>query len=218
MRYTEVARPLVTRKDALNESTGEKAVLVVDDDRDHCLLVRQLLRPLGYEIRIALTAGEALAAVRRDPPALVLLDVHLPGISGYEVCRQIRDEFGDRIAIIFLSGKRKEDFDRTAGLLLGADDYIVKPFVAGELIARVRRAVDRAAAPPAGAASDLTRRELDVLRLLADGLGQEQIARALFITSKTVATHIQHILGKLGLHSRAEAVAFAHRHNLFRST
>jgi DNA-binding NarL/FixJ family response regulator len=201
----------------LSESTAEKAVLVVDDDRDHCLLVRQLLRPLGYEIRIAATAEEALAAVRRDAPAVVLLDVHLPGISGYEVCRQIRDEFGDRIAIIFVSGKRKEDFDRTAGLLLGADDYIVKPFAAGELIARVRRAVDRAASTPAGAAAGLTKRELDVLRLLADGLGQEQIARVLFITSKTVATHIQHILGKLGLHSRAEAVAFAHRHNLFPS-
>jgi DNA-binding NarL/FixJ family response regulator len=200
----------------LRESAAEKAVLVVDDDRDHCLLVRQLLRPLGFEIRIAATAEEALASVRRDPPAVVLLDVHLPGISGYEVCRQIRDEFGDRIAIIFVSGKRKEDFDRTAGLLLGADDYIVKPFVPGELIARVRRAVDRAAGSPAGAAADLTERELDVLRLLAEGLRQEQIARALFITSKTVATHIQHILAKLGLHSRAEAVAYAHRRNLFR--
>src|SRR5215470_13732833 len=101
MRYTEGARPLASRKDALNESTAEKAVLVVDDDRDHCLLVRQLLRPLGYEIRIAVSAEEALAAVRRDPPAVVLLDVQLPGISGYEVCRQIRDEYGDRISIIF---------------------------------------------------------------------------------------------------------------------
>ena len=180
-----------------------------------CALVRQLLRPLGYRVHAVQTADEALALIRREPPALVLLDIQLPDVSGYEVCWQIREEFGDRVSIIFLSGKRTEDIDRTAGLLLGADDYIVKPFAGGELIARVRRAMQRAAPPATAAAAELTTRERDVLRLLAEGLGQEQIAGKLFIASKTVATHIQHILAKLGLHSRAEAVAFAHRHRLF---
>jgi DNA-binding NarL/FixJ family response regulator len=124
-------------------------------------------------------------------------------------------EFGDGIAIVFLSGDRTADYDRTAGLLLGADDYVVKPFAGGELIARVRRAIDRAPAAAAAAAYRLTKRELEVLRLLSDGLGEKKIAEALVITRKTVATHLQRVLLKLDVHSRAEAVAFAHRNRLF---
>jgi DNA-binding NarL/FixJ family response regulator len=189
-------------------------VLVVDDDRDLCRLVKRLLEPLGYEVHEASTAGRALAVAAHERPAAVLLDVHLPDISGYEVCRRLRDDFGDDIAIVFLSGERTEEFDRTAGMLLGADDYIVKPFTRGEFIARVRRAIDRSPAYPQ-LSGNLTPRELEVLKLLADGLGQKKIAQALFITPKTVATHIQRILTKLDVHSRAEAVAYAHRSRLF---
>jgi DNA-binding NarL/FixJ family response regulator len=189
-------------------------VLVVDDDADLRRLVVKLLTPVGYEVLEAATAGEALEAAARQRPSAVLLDVRLPDFSGYEVCRRLRDEFGDSIAIVFLSGARTADYDRTAGLLLGADDYIVKPFAGGELIARVRRAIDRAPAP-AAVANRLTRRELEVLKLLSEGLGEKKIAEALVITRKTVATHLQRILLKLGVHSRAEAVAFAHRNRLF---
>jgi DNA-binding NarL/FixJ family response regulator len=193
-----------------------QGVLVVDDDRDMRRLVTRLLEPLGYVVHEASTAAAALSMTARERPAVVLLDVHLPDISGYEVLRRLRDEFGDDIAIVFLSGERTEEFDRTAGMLLGADDYIVKPFARGEFIARVRRAIDRLSAAQAPARSNLTPRELEVLELLADGLGQKKIAQALFITPKTVATHIQRILTKLDVHSRAEAVAFAHRNQLFR--
>jgi DNA-binding NarL/FixJ family response regulator len=189
-------------------------VLVVDDDADLRLLVRRLLTPAGYEVLEAATAAEALEAVERRPPALALLDVRLPDVSGYEVCRRLRDDFGDSIAIVFLSGDRTADYDRTAGLLLGADDYIVKPFAGGELIARVRRAIDRAPAQ-ASRAYRLTKRELEVLKLLSEGLGEKKIAQRLVITNKTVATHLQRVLLKLGVHSRAEAVAFAHRNRLF---
>jgi DNA-binding NarL/FixJ family response regulator len=189
-------------------------LLVVDDDRDLCRLVKRLLEPLGYEVHEASTAGRALAVAAHERPAAVLLDVHLPDISGYEVCRRLRDDFGDDIAIVFLSGERTEEFDRTAGMLLGADDYIVKPFTRGEFIARVRRAIDRSPTYPP-LSGNLTPRELEVLKLLADGLGQKKIAQALFITPKTVATHIQRILTKLDVHSRAEAVAYAHRSRLF---
>jgi DNA-binding NarL/FixJ family response regulator len=192
-----------------------QGVLVVDDDRDLRRLVTRLLEPLGYVVHEAATAGVALSLTARERPALVLLDVHLPDISGYEVCRRLRDEFDNDIAIVFLSGERTEEFDRTAGMLLGADDYIVKPFACGEFIARVRRAIDRLSASQAVPASNLTPRELEVLKLLANGLGQKKIAQALFITPKTVATHIQRILTKLDVHSRAEAVAFAHRNRLF---
>jgi DNA-binding response OmpR family regulator len=123
-------------------------LLVVDDDRDLCRLVKRLLEPLGYEVHEASTAGRALAVAAHERPAAVLLDVHLPDMSGYEVCRRLRDDFGDDIAIVFLSGKRTEEFDRTAGMLLGADDYIVKPFRVGELIARARAFLRRRGPAP----------------------------------------------------------------------
>jgi DNA-binding response OmpR family regulator len=151
-----------------------QTVLVVDDDRDLRRLVRRLLEPLGYVVHEASTAGAALSIAARERPAVVLLDVHLPDISGYEVLRRLRDEFGDQLAIVFLSGKRTEEFDRTAGMLLGADDYIVKPLGRGEFIARVRRAIDRSSAARAPETSNLTPREFEVLKLLADGLGQKK--------------------------------------------
>jgi DNA-binding NarL/FixJ family response regulator len=192
-----------------------QGILVVDDDRDLRRLVKRLLEPLGYVVHEASTAADAFSIASRERPDVVLLDVHLPDISGYEVCRRLRDEYGDDIAIVFLSGERTEEFDRTAGILLGADDYIVKPFAGGEFIARVRRATDRSAQVRPTLGSSLTPREFEVLKLLADGLGQKKIAQALFITPKTVATHIQRILTKLDVHSRAEAVAYAHRNRLF---
>ena len=195
--------------------TPQRPVLVVDDDRNLRRLVNELLEPLEYVVEEASTAAEAFEIASREQPALVLLDVHLPDLSGYEVCRRLRDEYGDGIAIVFVSGERTEEFDRAAGMLLGADDYIVKPFALGEFIARVRRAIDRYAPEQVNVSSSLTPRELEVLELLADGLGQKRIAQALFITPKTVATHIQRILTKLNVHSRAEAVAYAHHHNLF---
>jgi DNA-binding NarL/FixJ family response regulator len=194
---------------------GSHRILVVDNDRDVRRLVTRLLEPLGYVVHEAATAGAALSLTSRERPGVVLLDVHLPDTSGYEVCRRLRDEFGNNIVIIFLSADRTEEFDRAAGILLGADDYIVKPFARAEFIARIRRVIDRLSASQGNPRSDLTPREREVLKLLAEGLGQKKIAQSLYITPKTVATHIQHILMKLDVHSRAEAVAYAHRNQLF---
>jgi DNA-binding NarL/FixJ family response regulator len=189
-------------------------ILVVDDDADFRTLLSRLLAGIGYRIAEAATGAEALAAVNRSAPALVLLDVRLPDISGYEVCRELRDRFGEQLPIMFLSGARTESYDRVSGLLLGADDYLAKPFATDELLARVRRLLARSAQRETTHNFDLTTRELQVLVLLAAGRSQGTIADELVITEKTVATHIQHILAKLGVHSRAEAVAFAHRHGL----
>jgi DNA-binding NarL/FixJ family response regulator len=190
---------------------------VADDDRNLRTLVKSLLEPLGYAVSEASTAAETLSIASDERPGLVVLDVHLPDISGYEVCRRLREDFGDDVAIVFVSGERTHELDRTAGMLLGADDYIVKPFDLGEFIARVRRTADRTAPARKANGSALTPRELEVLKLLASGQGQKKIAQALFITPKTVATHIQRILTKLDLHSRAEAVAYAHRNHLLGS-
>jgi DNA-binding NarL/FixJ family response regulator len=116
---------------------------------------------------------------------------------------------------MFVSEERVEPFDRVAGLQLGADDYVVKPFAPEEFVARVRRMVMRSASDdPAGVGTKLTRREAEVLQLLASGLTQPEIARQLVISESTVASHIEHILEKLDVHSRAQAVALALRSGL----
>lgn len=188
-------------------------VLVVDDDDGHRELISTVLGRAGFSTVDASNGEDAMAAARRHQPRLVVLDVRMPDLSGYEVCRRLRDEFGDTVSILFLSGERTEGFDRAAGLLVGADDYLVKPFSPDELLARVRvRLPATPEEPPMP--SDLTKRELEVLALLTDGLSQKEIAARLVISSKTVAAHIQHILGKLGVHSRAQAVAHAYRRGL----
>ena len=187
-------------------------ILVVDDDPGAAEAISALLEGAGLETRRAHSGEDALAVARERRPQMVLLDVRLPGVSGYEVLRALRDRFGESLPIMFVSGERVEPFDRVAGLQLGADDYLVKPFAPDELIARVRRLVERSASNGQEAvAAKLTRREAEVLRLLASGRAQPEIAKQLVISSSTVASHIEHILGKLDVHSRAEAVAVAHR-------
>jgi DNA-binding NarL/FixJ family response regulator len=193
-------------------------VLIVEDDRSCRRLIVEVLRQAGFQTLAAGTGPEALELLDRMRPDLAVIDVHLPGTSGYEIHRRLRDQFGDELPVIFISGERTEPYDRVAGLLLGADDYVVKPFDPDELATRVR-ALWRRSGPPLDAHASgnglarLTERECEVLELLAGGLAQEEIARRLVISSRTVATHIQHVLTKLGVHSRAQAVAVALRPN-----
>ena len=181
----------------------------------------KLLARIGYTAIEADDGRRAMETAKRKRPALVLLDVNLSGVSGYEVCRQLRDAFGDEISIIFVSGDRTEPYDRAAGLLLGADDYVVKPFDEGELLARVRNSLRHSEPVTRGVVNgsrssiaSLTAREREVLKLLARGFTQLDIAGKLVISPKTVGTHIQRILGKLGVHSRAQAVVMAHEEGL----
>jgi two-component system OmpR family response regulator len=200
-------------------------VLIVDNDPLFRTFVRELLERAGFDVVEAEDGEAALEAASRRKPDLVLLDVCLPRASGYEVCHELRDRVGDALGIIFMSGTRIESLDRISGLLLGGDDYVVKPFDPDELLARARTVLRRISRPSqasngngnghaAGSGSvdtELTPRELEVLELLAEGLTQAQIARQLVISPRTVGTHIQNLLGKLDVHSRAQAVAFAHR-------
>ncbi len=198
------------------------SILIVDDDVNSRALVAALLTRAGFATMIeAPTGEEALAAARAERPTLILLDVFLPDMSGFEVCRTLRDEFGETLPIIFVSGERVEPADRAVGLLVGGDDYVVKPFDPDEFLARVRRAVDRSRREPTGPVTasrpfDLTRREREVLERLAQGLSQSDIAAALVISPKTVASHVQRILAKLGVHSRAQAVAAAYQLGVIR--
>ena len=193
-------------------------ILVADDDDAFRSFVAGLFEEIGFRTAQAATGEAVLAAVSLEQPAAVILDVHLPLLNGYEVCRQLRDRYGSAVPIVFVSGERTEGFDRSAGLLVGADDYVVKPVDPSELIGRVRRLLQvripsGRTSRPDGRLGTLTRREQEVLELLASGQGQEEIARLLVISPKTVATHIQRILGKLEVRSRAQAVAFALQRN-----
>lgn len=196
------------------ESSGP--ILVVDDDKGFRAYLAQLFENLGYRTEELATGAAVLPAALADQPVAVVLDVELPDVNGYEVCRELRDHYGDEVAIIFISGERMEPLDRSAGLLLGADDYLTKPVDAGELIARIRRLVERHDSTrhvpvSNGKLARLTGREHEVLDLLAEGYQQDEIARRLVISPKTVATHIQRILTKLDVRSRAQAVAYALR-------
>jgi DNA-binding NarL/FixJ family response regulator len=196
-------------------------VLIAENDRSCRNLIGRLLRRIGFETVEAATGPETLETAARLHPSLVVLDVGLPEVSGYEVCRELRDDYGSDVGIIFVSRERTTPADRVAGLLVGADDYIVKPFDDDELLARAR-GVLRRIEPPSGNGEPeaevvgalLTDREREVLRLLAQGQSQAQIAEQLFISPKTVGGHIQRILTKLDVHSRAHAVALAHKHGL----
>jgi DNA-binding NarL/FixJ family response regulator len=191
-------------------------ILVVDDDAAFRSFVIELLESVGYATSELASGAEALSTVAQERPSAVVLDVRLPGLNGYEVCRALRNRYGSSIAIVFVSGERTEAFDRAGGLLIGADDYLTKPVDPSELIARITRLVDRPRSngdiPRSnGKLEELTQRESEVLDLLAEGLRQAEIAERLVISPKTVATHIQRILGKLEVRSRAQAVSLALR-------
>jgi DNA-binding NarL/FixJ family response regulator len=204
----------LSRKGDVHEDCGKILVLCGEIEAG---VLRPILVSAGFEVVEARTGGEALAQAAAEPPAVVLVDLDDSDRSGYLVCKQLRERHGELLPIVFLSGKRVETADRVAGLLLGADDYVVKPFNAGEVVARLRRLVARSAARAAEASQppkadgaddfDLTRREQQVMALLLRGFTQAEIARELVISSNTVATHIQRILLKLGVHNRAQAVA-----------
>jgi DNA-binding NarL/FixJ family response regulator len=202
-------------------SSAAGRILIVDDDPTLRHLVAELLEHAGYDTLQAGSGEEALDLARRDAPALVLLDVNLPGTNGYVVCSELRRTLGHQLPIIFLSGERTESFDRVAGLLIGADDYITKPFDPDELVARVARMLDRLDARRPHVADgdpfELTPRECEVLSLLLDGFSQLDIAARLYLSPKTVGTHIQRIMGKMGVKNRTQAVALAARKGLFES-
>lgn len=188
-------------------------ILIVDDDPAARARIASALEQVGYATRDVATAREALEAVREEPPRMVVLEVCLDGLSGYEVCRELRDEFGDQLPVVFVSAERTESHDRVAGFLVGGDDFIVKPFAVDEFVARVRRLLERAEGRTVFESS-LTARELEILSLVADGLTRDDIAGRLYISPKTVGTHIERIYRKLGVHTRAHAVAFAYEHGM----
>jgi DNA-binding response OmpR family regulator len=169
---------------------GRRTILMVEDERSITEPLAEALGREGFDTEVAETVAEALALAQGGPD-LVLLDVMLPDGSGYDVCRRLRES--SRVPIIMLTA-RGEETDRIVGLELGADDYIVKPFSAREVVARIRAVLRRAGegAPEQGAPIevgslrldparrsatldgdqlDLTRKEFELLELLMSEAG-----------------------------------------------
>ena len=135
-----------------------KRILIVEDDRDTVKLVTAFLLRDGYRVLAAHNGIAGLRMAREEKPDLVVLDLMLPGLDGWEICRAIREE--SAVPIIMLTAMVGEE-DRLTGLELGADDYVTKPFSPRELAARVR-AVLRRAAPNGDAAPDAVLKHGDV--------------------------------------------------------
>jgi two-component system phosphate regulon response regulator PhoB len=122
-----------------------KNLLIIEDERDLAEMLAYNLRKAGYTVNIEFDGTAGLAAIRRDPPDLVILDLMLPGIQGAEVARQVRTTPATaRLPILMLTAKAEES-DQVAGLATGADDYVTKPYSTKVVIARVEALLRRAA-------------------------------------------------------------------------
>ncbi|MEW6364812.1 MAG: response regulator transcription factor [Acidobacteriota bacterium] len=119
-------------------------VLLIDDDEKLTALLIELLGGFGLSARAAATPEDGLGMLDRDPPDIIILDVMLPGMDGFAVCRVIRER--SRVPIIMLTA-RGDTVDRIVGLELGADDYLPKPFEPRELVARIQAVLRRGAQP-----------------------------------------------------------------------
>ena len=131
-------------------------ILVVDDESDITALVAYHLAKAGYRVSTASSGAEALRAAREERPDVVVLDLMLPGVSGYDVLTELRNREETRDVGVILLTARREETDRIRGLSLGADDYLTKPFSPQELTLRVSAVLRRLQAPSVAAGSSIT--------------------------------------------------------------
>jgi two-component system, OmpR family, alkaline phosphatase synthesis response regulator PhoP len=122
-------------------------VLVAEDERDVAELIRYTLAREGFEVILATNGADALRQVRESRPDLVLLDLMLPQLNGWELCRRLKQDAATRALPVIMVTARAEEGDKVLGFELGADDYVTKPFSTRELVARVRAVVRRTRPP-----------------------------------------------------------------------
>jgi two-component system phosphate regulon response regulator PhoB len=203
----------VTAPSAPPTPAATDRILVVDDEPDIVALVAYHLAKAGYRVATAANGHDALSAARRERPALLVLDLMLPGMSGFDVLTELRADAATRDVAVLLLTARKEEPDRIQGLSLGADDYLTKPFSPQELVLRVAailRRVGAALAPSdvltvgaididrgahrvsvEGAEVELTPTEFKLLLTLAERRGRVQARAHLLETVWEAAPDIQ---------------------------
>ena len=139
-------------------------ILVVEDDADIASLIVHYLGPAGHDSEVVPNGSDAVAAARRQPPDLVILDRMLPGLDGLEICRALRADADLGAVPILMLTARAEEVDRIAGFETGADDYVTKPFSPKELVARVAAVMRRVRPALAGEQLSYADLEMDVTR------------------------------------------------------
>ena len=200
-----------------------KRLLVVDDEAKLLRAVAVTLREEGYEATTARSGAEALVAVNASVPDLIISDIRMPGMDGYQLARALRaNPRTELIPVIFLTAKGERK-DRLAGIRVGVDAYLTKPFDPEELLAVVSnilgrvertsaelsRIVSTAKGEDGSSAQyapdeDFTESESRIARLVADGLSNKEIAAGLGVSVRTVEGHISNILSKKGWSNRVE--------------
>lgn len=212
-------------------------ILVADDDLGTRLLIGDYLEASGYSILSAENGKEALGMVEAYQPHLIVTDITMPQMDGYELIRQVRRRPSLRLLpIVFLTG-RTDPKERVLGYQLGCDVYLAKPFELSELGAVVRNLLERSqmiesewrSRVQAGEVSeasaqasiyaptivmDFTGREKEVLYFLSEGLSNNQIADKLHLSPRTVEKHVSSLLRKTDTSNRAELVRFTMEHHL----
>lgn len=208
-------------------------ILVVDDETDCQTVLAMYLEGQGYQVQCANSAIEALSIFENDPPDLVISDVMMPDMDGFEFCRRLRNtRLGQLMPFIFLSGQGEIE-SKVEGHSIGADDYLVKPFQSEEILAKVKAQLERshrihteivrllqnstalamkpktlAVAPPP-APLPLTPAEERVFWEVIQGYTNKQISHRLFISPRTVQAHLGSIFSKLHIENRSQLVKFA---------
>lgn len=191
-------------------------VLVIDDDRHRARVFERVLRMAGYDVTLAHCAADGLTQVKTSAPQIIVLDVMLPDRSGIEVCHILKSDPATRhIVIVLLSSQATASERQAVGLEAGANGYIAWPISRRELLARVALAAQQAAPVTAQRSTNpLSRRQCEIVVLIAQGLTSRQIAKRLGITLRTAETHRAAIMQRLDLHTTAELVRFAVQHGL----
>ncbi|RMG15091.1 MAG: DNA-binding response regulator [Cyanobacteria bacterium J055] len=233
-----------------------KRILIVDDDKTFRMTLTRYLDKEGYSVKAVNSGTEALTAFESEPPDLVVSDIMMPEMDGFEFCRRLRaTSSGQLVPFIFLSSLGELD-SRIEGYTIGADDYLIKPFEPRELVAKIESQLERSRrisseilrllgrvtspdnipitspfiplkAEPVFASSrqpseeqdetpetsldalPLTPAEVRVFWEVIQGFTNKQIANRLFVSPRTVQTHLSHILTKLNLENRAQLIRFA---------
>lgn len=200
-----------------------KRLLLIDDDPNLILLVKDYLEFRGYEVITAENGREALEVLEQEIPDMIICDVMMPEMDGYQFVNQVRqDERTSWIPILFLSAKGQSQ-DKIKGLNIGADVYMVKPFEPEELVAQVEASLKQAYRQRQQSGGNgenetkiqvpfdvhLTQTELKVVQYVARGLANRDIAEELNVSQRTVESHVSNMLGKTGLHNRTELARWA---------
>ncbi|ENO81761.1 response regulator [Thauera mechernichensis] len=198
-----------------------EVILLIDDAPDTVRMIAEALDEAGYTVLVATDGATALKRLERITPDAVLLDACMPGMDGFETCRRLKQAAGmATVPVIFMTGLAETE-RLVEGLSAGGVDYLVKPVVPDELVARLQAhlrvsrqmnaAMQGRGETPVPAApalpNPLTQREMDVLGWVARGKTNRDVAEILGMSPRTVNKHLEHIYEKLGVETRTAAVA-----------